>query len=137
MASSTLSTAISANSTPNTVPLIRACPAGSPERLANMTQPYCGIGLLSFDNASIAMRSCCNGADFMFPQDGCSVYCKVVGQTSTQLLDCLGGWARIQDNFGGTLCSSDAMATRGLNSLSKVIMVVMGLVTVTLGSELL
>ena len=137
MASSTLSTAISANSTPSTVPLIRACPAGSPERLENMTQPYCGTGVLSFDNASIAMRSCCNGADFIFPEHGCSVYCKVVGQTSMQLLNCLGDWAAKQGNFGGTLCSSDAMATRGLNSLSKVIMVVMGLLTGTLAPELL
>jgi hypothetical protein len=107
---------------PTPIPLVQTCSSASPG------------SLVSSENASIAMRACCNGADFIIPEAGCSIYCKAVGQTPQQLEDCLNSWARIQGNFGGTLCSSDATATRGLNELSKIIMIAMGLLALTLAS---
>jgi hypothetical protein len=138
MATSTLNTTAVATSTPTNNPLIPLCGGGgSPEMLINMTQPYCGMGIQSYDNASIAMRSCCNGADFIIPETGCAIYCKVEGQTSQQLANCLSNFALKQGYRNGILCSSDAMATRGIDTLSQVLMVVMGLLTVTLAPELL
>jgi hypothetical protein len=82
------------------------------------------------------MRACCNGADFIIPGEGCAIYCKVTGQTDEQLMQCLSRLAgQAQGNTAGILCSSNAGATRGIEGLSKNIMVVMGLLVVVLAFE--
>jgi hypothetical protein len=58
------------------------------------------------------MRACCNGADFIIPEDDCNIYCKVVGQTQEQLRDCLGRMTGAQGNVAGVICSSDSTAHR-------------------------
>ena len=61
------------------------------------------------------MRACCNGADFIIPEEGCAIYCKVTGQTEQQLMQCLSRLTgQAQGNTAGILCSSDARAARGL-----------------------
>jgi hypothetical protein len=78
-----------------------------------MTSPYCGIPLLGgpndTNNVSAAMRTCCMGADFIIPEDGCNIYCKVVDQTREQLMECFGtNFGAVKGNTMGILCSSDA-----------------------------
>ena len=101
--------------------------------LVNMTQPYCGIPIQSYENASIAMRTCCNGADFIIPEEECAVYCKVVGQTAQQLTQCLNNMGDVLNNRAEVVCSSDATATSRLQGIFKRIFA-MGVLVVILAS---
>jgi hypothetical protein len=121
-ASSTFSLATThASSTTSVRPLLPACTPQTVPALDNMTQPYCGIPLLGSpndtSNVSAAMRTCCLGTDFIIPEDGCNIYCSVVGQTNDQLMQCLStNFGAAKGNTTGILCSSNAaLPIRGIS----------------------
>jgi hypothetical protein len=125
------SSSLSPSSTPSIIPLIQSCTGAGVPTLANMTQPYCGLPLQGADssNVSAAMRACCNGADFIIPQDGCHVYCKAVGQTTEQLIRCLGSHFSYQDgNTQGIGCdSAAALRQQGVSLGSMLVTGLLGL----------
>jgi hypothetical protein len=126
---------MSMSSASSTNPIISPCasPGGVPS-LVNVTKPYCGVALQqgNYQNTSAAMRACCNGADFIIPEDGCHIYCQTVGQTADQQTQCLSfHFGAQQGDTQGILCSSDATRQRRGLSLVEIM-----IITAIVGSSL-
>jgi hypothetical protein len=145
-ASSTLNftTTYTSSATP-VRPLIPACTPQSVPALENMTHPYCGIPLLGgpndTNNVSAAMRACCLGANFIIPEDGCNIYCDVVGQTREQLMQCLStNFGAVKGNTMGIPCSSEAAPpTRGFSKAMTVtaVLTMVIVASLTMGNGIL
>lgn len=87
--------------------------------LASKTEPYCGAAFEgSVTNATNVMRSCCKGAPITNPwdaNDNCTAYCDAVGQTTTQLMNCIDDLSR---SFGNNLGMAEC--ANGSNQLLKL-----------------
>jgi hypothetical protein len=134
--SSMSSLSFTPSATPSFSPIIQPCVPGGVPALVNMTESYCGVPLErgNYDNVSVAMRACCNGADFIIPQSGCNIYCKAEGQTTKELSRCLVSNLNREDgNWQGTLCNSNA-AFR-LQGGSLITLMVAGLIGISFFAE--
>jgi hypothetical protein len=125
-------------SDPNIFPTT-TCPTNAiPSIPIQLSGPWCGLAfqfrqINNSDNATTAMKACCQSAPIIFVDNNCDIYCSPINQTTDQLARCLGSnYGRSNGNTTGVACDSQstsksAAPTFGPHGNSKMTTLLVGL----------